>query len=124
MPYLTESEHAELASAVHELKAEILLLRKNIEAERAAAHERERKLSAALGSEREHSEWLQGECNKAVDNQEWANGKKAKATALVAQLQRDLAAARAVADAALAMRVTASAQAGELAPPSRSQETV
>jgi hypothetical protein len=58
------------------------------DAEKAEA-ERE-KLKAELADEREHSEWLQGECNKAVDAMEAANGKKAKATALVAKYKQAL----------------------------------
>lgn len=81
---LTKTEYD--AARIYELETQNAKLRAELE----AAHQRERKLSAALGSEREHSEWLQGECNKAVDDMLWANGKKAKATALVAELQREL----------------------------------
>lgn len=35
--------------------------------------------------ERQHAEWLQSECDKAVADVEWANGKKAKATKLIAK---------------------------------------
>jgi len=58
------------------------------------------RLEAEKAAEREHSQWLQSECDKAVRAMERANSKKAKATKFVARCKREVKAAWKVAEAA------------------------
>lgn len=57
------------------------------EAQLAEATARAEAAEKKFQDERQHAEWLQGECDKAVDDMQQANSKKAKATKLIADLR-------------------------------------
>lgn len=74
-------EHESLSGQIVRLKVANTKLTGRIAELEARAEAAEKKFK----DEREHSEALQESINKMVDDLEWANGKKAKATKLVAR---------------------------------------